>query len=201
KLETLADRRLELDALLSDADTISNQTRFRALSQEYAEISPVAEGFGQYQKACNDLQSMQEMASGDDAELRALADEELPSAREQCRRLEDELQLLLLPKDPDDDANVFLEIRAGTGGDEASLFAGDLLRMYLKYAERLGWQTEIISAAESEVGGYKEVIIKVSGRSVYSKLKFESGAHRVQRVPETEAQGRIHTSACTVAVL
>lgn len=201
KLENLTDRRQELDGLLSAPEIISDVKRFRALSKEHAEISPVVECFGRYRNTENDLRTAEEMASEEDAEMRALAEDEMTSAKARLASLEQDLNRLLIPKDPDDDADVFLEVRAGTGGDEAGLFAGDLLRMYLRYAEDRAWQTEIVSAHEAEQGGYKEVIVRISGNGVYARLKFESGAHRVQRVPETESQGRIHTSACTVAVL
>ncbi|MCC6202713.1 MAG: peptide chain release factor 1 [Gammaproteobacteria bacterium] len=201
KLTNRADRHIELGALLSDAEVISDQTKFRALSQEYADIGPIVGCFNNYRETCDTITSAQEMLRDDDAEIRALAGEELAVAQQRREQLEGELQRRLLPQDPNDKANIFLEIRAGTGGDEASLFAADLLRMYLKYAERCGWSTEIINSAPSEVGGYKEVIARLAGERVYSRLKFESGAHRVQRVPTTESQGRIHTSACTVAIL
>jgi peptide chain release factor 1 len=201
KLDHLGDRLQEIEGLLSEADVIGDQNRFRDLSREHAEIRPIVNCYEQYQQALRSVDSALEMQRDSDADIRALADDELASASEKVAALEQELRILLLPRDPADDANLFLEIRAGTGGAEAALFAADLLRMYLHYAERRGWQTEIISAAESELGGYKEVIIRVIGQGAYSRLKFESGAHRVQRVPETESQGRIHTSACTVAVL
>ena len=201
RLESLSDRFEGLAALLSDADVISDQKKFRDYSVEYSELEPVVEAFSQWQQAREDQETASLMLQEDDAELREMAKEELDVAKETEERLEGELQILLLPKDPNDHRNVFLEIRAGTGGDEAAIFSGDLFRMYSRYAERMGWRVEIVSANEGEHGGFKEVIARVSGDNVYSRLKFESGAHRVQRVPETESQGRIHTSACTVAVM
>jgi len=201
RLESLSDRFEELAALLSDAEVISDQKKFRDYSVEYSELEPVVEAFSQWQQAREDQETASLMLQEDDAELREMAKEELDVAKETEERLEGELQILLLPKDPNDHRNVFLEIRAGTGGDEAAIFSGDLFRMYSRYAERMGWRVEIVSANEGEHGGFKEVIARVSGDNVYSRLKFESGAHRVQRVPETESQGRIHTSACTVAVM
>jgi len=201
KLEILQDRFEELTALLGDAEVISDQTRFRAYSREYAEVEPVAAGYVQWRKLQDDLEGAQLLLKDSDPDLREMAVEEVREAKEQLLVLEDHLQRLLLPKDPNDGRNVFLEIRAGTGGDEAAIFSGDLFRMYSRYAERRGWRLEILSENEGEHGGYKEIIARVEGESVYGKLKFESGAHRVQRVPETESQGRIHTSACTVAVL
>jgi len=199
KLENLADRLEELSALLSEASIINNQEKFRDYSKEYAEIKPIVDGFDNYRRATLAVQQAKELLN--DLEMRELAEEELQHAQQEQETLEQTLQLLLLPRDPDDNSNVFLEVRAGTGGDEAAIFAGDLVRMYMRYAERQGWQTEILSENLGEHGGFKEVIIRVSGQNVYSQFKFESGGHRVQRVPETEAQGRIHTSACTVAIL
>ncbi|MBO2570520.1 peptide chain release factor 1 [Shewanella algae] len=201
KLEGLLERNEEVLALLSDADVIADQDRFRALSREYAQLEDVVKGFKAYQQAQADLQTAQEMLAEDDPELKEMAQEEIKAARAQLEQLEGELQILLLPKDPNDASNAFLEIRAGAGGDEAAIFAGDLFRMYSRYAESQRWQVEVMSASEGEHGGFKEVIAKVSGDGVYGKLKFESGGHRVQRVPETESQGRVHTSACTVAVM
>ncbi|MDG9882862.1 peptide chain release factor 1 [Pseudomonas sp. GD04058] len=201
KLEILQDRFEELTALLGDAEVISDQTRFRAYSREYAEVEPVAAGYVQWRKLQDDLEGAQALLKDSDPDLREMAIEEVREAKEQLQALEDQLQRMLLPKDPNDGRNVFLEIRAGTGGDEAAIFSGDLFRMYSRYAERRGWRLEILSENEGEHGGYKEIIARVEGEAVYGKLKFESGAHRVQRVPETESQGRIHTSACTVAVL
>ncbi|MDR0277042.1 MAG: peptide chain release factor 1 [Paucimonas sp.] len=201
KLEILQDRFEELTALLGDAEVISDQTRFRAYSREYAEVEPVAAAFAQWRKLLDDLEGAQALLKDSDPDLREMAVEEVREAKEQLQELENQLQRMLLPKDPNDGRNVFLEIRAGTGGDEAAIFSGDLFRMYSRYAERRGWRLEILSESEGEHGGYKEIIARVEGENVYAKLKFESGAHRVQRVPETESQGRIHTSACTVAVL
>ena len=199
KLAQLAKRMTEIDALLSREDAARDMNRFRTLGQERAEIEPVVAGFHDYNRAQADLLAAQEMLA--DPDMKVLAEEEIHAARGRIETLQDELQRLLLPKDPNDERNVFLEVRAGTGGDESALFAGDLLRMYMRYAERNRWQTELISESASDLGGYKEVIVRVIGQGAYSKLKFESGGHRVQRVPDTEAQGRIHTSACTVAVL
>ncbi|AXM97866.1 peptide chain release factor 1 [Pseudomonas plecoglossicida] len=201
KLDTLQDRFEELTALLGDAEVISDQTRFRAYSREYAEVEPVIAAYQGWRKVQDDLEGAQALLKDADPDLREMAVEEVREAKEQLIGLESQLQRMLLPKDPNDGRNVFLEIRAGTGGDEAAIFSGDLFRMYSRYAERRGWRLEILSENEGEHGGYKEIIARVEGDSVYGKLKFESGAHRVQRVPETESQGRIHTSACTVAVL
>ncbi|MFZ6045284.1 peptide chain release factor 1 [Pseudomonas sp. CR3202] len=201
KLDLLQDRYEELTALLGDAEVISDQGKFRAYSKEFAEVEPVILAFREFRKVQGDLEGAQALLKDSDPDLREMAEEEVAQAREQLVGLEDRLQRMLLPKDPNDGRNVFLEVRAGTGGDEAAIFSGDLFRMYSRYAERQGWRVEILSENEGEHGGYKEVIARVEGDNVYSKLKFESGAHRVQRVPETESQGRIHTSACTVAVL
>lgn len=201
KLENLTDRLQELDALLADSSVINDQNKFRDLSKEYAEIQPIVDTFEKYREHLDTIATAKEMQRDEDAEIRALAEEELREAEKDKLNLEDELQILLLPKDPDDNRNIFLEIRAGAGGDEAALFAGDLMRMYIRYSEKRGWQVEIMSESEGEHGGYKEVIMRVIGNAVYSQLKFESGGHRVQRVPETESQGRIHTSACTVALM
>ena len=199
KLETLQERFEEVQALLSDASVISDQERFRALSKEYAQLTDVVNCFSQWKQTQDDIETAKMMLS--DPEMGEMAQEELNEAKERIDQLETQLQLLLLPKDPNDEYNCFLEIRAGTGGDEAAIFAGDLARMYTRYAEAKRWRVEIMSSSDGEHGGYKEVIMLVSGDSVYGNLKFESGGHRVQRVPETESQGRIHTSACTVAVL
>jgi peptide chain release factor 1 len=201
KLDLLQDRFEELTALLGDAEVISNQPQFRAYSKEYAEIEPVYQAFSAFRKVQADLDGAQALLKDSDPDMREMAEEEVAEAKEQLIELEATLQRMLLPKDPNDGRNVFLEVRAGTGGDEAAIFSGDLFRMYSRYAERQGWRVEVLSASEGEHGGYKEVIARVEGDNVYGKLKFESGAHRVQRVPETESQGRIHTSACTVAVL
>jgi peptide chain release factor 1 len=201
KLQSLIERHEEVSALLSDANIISDQNKFRDLSREYSQLEPIVKAFKEYSQAIEDKEAAQEMLNEKDAELVEMAKEELKLANEAIENLEAELQILLLPRDPNDDANVFLEIRAGTGGDEASIFSGDLFKMYSKYAEQRGWKVEVISSSEGEHGGYKEIITKVNGEGAYSQLKFESGAHRVQRVPATESQGRVHTSACTVAVM
>ena len=201
KLDLLQDRFEEVTALLGDAEVITNQTQFRAYSKEYAEIEPVIVAFREFRKVQADLEGALALLKDSDPDLREMAEEEVDTARARLAELEDSLQRMLLPKDPNDGRNVFLEVRAGTGGDEAAIFAGDLFRMYSRYAEKQGWRVEVLSANEGEHGGFKEVIARVEGDNVFGKLKFESGAHRVQRVPETESQGRIHTSACTVAVL
>jgi len=201
RLETTVERFEEVGALLSDPDVIGKQSRFRDLSVEYARLAPVARRLSEFRRLESERGAAAEMAAGADAEMRALAEDEL---RELDARLEAEaldLTRLLIPKDERDDSNIFLEIRAGTGGDEAAIFAGDLFRMYSRYAERQGWKVEVLSESQGEHGGYKEVISRIAGLGAYSRLKFESGTHRVQRVPATEAQGRIHTSACTVAIL
>jgi len=199
KLDGFVSRLDELNRLLAAEDAAHDLEQFRRLSREHAELAEKVGLYERYRQAERDAAAAKEMAA--DASMKAFAEEELKSARQSMERLERELQTALLPKDPNDERNTFLEIRAGTGGDESALFAGDLLRMYTRYAERQGWQVELISESPSELGGYKEVVIRIAGQGVYSRLKFESGGHRVQRVPETEAQGRIHTSACTVAVL
>jgi len=199
KLDQIAERFEEITALLAETEVQNNQNRYRELGQEYALLEPVVECFGRYRDLESEIASAREMLS--DPEMADLAKEELAEGEQRLQQLEPQLQLLLIPPDPNDDRNIFLEVRAGTGGAEAALFAGDLLRMYLRYAEQMGWQAETISQTPGEQGGYKEVVSRVSGRNVYSRLKFESGTHRVQRVPETESQGRVHTSACTVAIL
>ncbi|MFP3555805.1 peptide chain release factor 1 [Paraburkholderia sp. SIMBA_049] len=199
KLDQLTTRLAELNDLLSREDITSNIDQYRKLTREHAELQPVVEQYGLWRQSMNDAATAQELLS--DASMKDFAEEEIRTARDQMEKLEGELQKMLLPKDPNDERNIFLEIRAGTGGDESALFAGDLLRMYLRYAERNRWQVEMMSASESDLGGYKEVIVRIAGDAAYSKLKFESGGHRVQRVPATETQGRIHTSACTVAVM
>ncbi|MCF7475288.1 peptide chain release factor 1 [Vibrio sp. J2-4] len=201
KLETLVERYEEVQHLLGDPDVIGDQDKFRALSREYSQLEEVTKCFQAYQQAQEDLVAAEEMANEDDEEMREMAQEEIKEAKATIESLTDELQILLLPKDPNDDRNCFLEIRAGAGGDEAGIFAGDLFRMYSKYAEKRGWRIEVMSSNEAEHGGYKEMIAKVSGDGAYGVLKFESGGHRVQRVPATESQGRVHTSACTVAVM
>ncbi len=201
KLQDLSERLVELDALLADPQVIADQARFRNLSREHAEIGPIVRLFNTWRE--NEAASAAARAMLEDPEpgIRALAGEEMRQTQARAETLARELQIMLLPRDPADDSGTFVEIRAGTGGDEAALFAADLLRMYLRYAERRGWRAEIVSQSPSELGGLREVIARVAGHGVYSRLKFESGAHRVQRVPVTETQGRIHTSACTVAVL
>ncbi|ACV26051.1 peptide chain release factor 1 [Kangiella koreensis] len=201
KLQGLVDRHEEISALLGDPDVIGDQNKFRDLSKEYSQLEEVVNTFQRYEEAEESLKAAEEMLKDEDPDMREMAQEELKDAKGQIELLEVEMQKLLLPRDPNDDKNTFLEIRAGTGGDEAAIFAGDLFRMYSKYAEKKRWQVEVISQSDGEHGGYKEIIVRISGDSVYSHLKFESGAHRVQRVPETESQGRIHTSACTVAVM
>ena len=201
KLEHLTNRYEEVGHLLSDPEVIADQDKFRALSKEYSELETIAKTYAAYRTAQSDLEESEILAQDDDPDMRAMGAEEATAAREQIEVLTSELEILLLPKDPDDASNVILEVRAGTGGDEAAIFAGDLFRMYSRYAETVGWRVETLSASDGEHGGYKEIITRISGDDVYSRLKFESGAHRVQRVPETESQGRIHTSACTVAVM
>lgn len=201
KLENLSERLQEISALLSEPGISRDQTRFRDYSKEYAQLEPIVACFQRYRQAADDIAAAQNMLRDDDAEMRAMAEDELKQAEARSAALELELQRLLLPTDPNDNSNIFLEIRAGTGGDEAALFAGDLCRMYARYAEARGWQVEIISSSPGEHGGYKEIILRIIGHGAYSRLKFESGGHRVQRVPQTEAQGRIHTSSCTVALM
>lgn len=201
KLDLLKDRFEELQALLSDAEVIADQKKFRSYSQEYSELEGVVETFACYEQVQSDIAEAELMLQDGDADLREMAREEIEEGKNQLEALELDLQKLLLPKDPNDERNVFLEIRAGTGGDEAAIFAGDLFRMYSRFAEKQRWKVEVISQSEGEHGGYKEIITRIAGDRVYSQLKFESGAHRVQRVPATESQGRIHTSACTVAVM
>jgi peptide chain release factor 1 len=201
KLEALAERKVEVERLLAQPDVLADQKRFRELSREYAQLEPVADGLAALDANARAIEAAKQMQDEDDAELRAMAEEELQSLATERERLDAALGLLLVPRDPRDDAPVFLEIRAGTGGDEAAIFAGDLYRMYTRYAESKRWRVELVSANPGEHGGFKEVVARVEGDGVYARLKFESGTHRVQRVPETEAQGRIHTSAATVAVL
>ena len=201
KLEGLRERYEEVQALLGEPSVVNDQEKFRNLTREYAQLGDVVAGFLRYQQASEDLQTVLEMLDGDDPEMKSMAQEELSDAKARVEQIADELQILLLPKDPKDDNNCYIEVRAGTGGDEAAIFAGDLFRLYSRFAERKGWKIEVVNANEGEHGGFKEVIAKVDGEGVYGVLKFESGGHRVQRVPETESQGRIHTSACTVMVL
>jgi len=201
KLEKIAERQQEIHALLSEPGIISDNKRFRELSKEAAGTAPVVDCFNDYRRNLKLIDSAREMLKDDDRDIRRMADEELELAELESDRLEMQLKKLLLPKDPADKNNIFLEIRAGTGGEEAALFAGDLMRMYSRYAEERGWKIETLRKNYSDLNGYKEIILKIIGEGAYSRLKFESGAHRVQRVPDTESQGRIHTSACTVAVL
>lgn len=201
KLEQLADRFDEIAALMSAPEIQSDQNKFRQLGQEYAQITPLVECYHHYLKLQDNLTSAQEMAKDSDLEIREMAREEIKTAEAQLEQLQQDLQILLLPKDPNDNRNIYLEIRAGTGGDEAAIFSGDLARMYQRYAEKQGWKIEIINESPGDHGGFKEIILRIYGNDVYSQLKFESGAHRVQRVPETESQGRVHTSACTVAIM
>ena len=199
KLAGLSERLDEVNRLLSSEDATADMDNYRKISREHAEITPIVEQYRAYEKSESDMKEAHNMLS--DPEMKEFAQEEIESAKGRLEEIAVTLQKLLLPKDPNDERNIFLEIRAGTGGDESALFAGDLFRMYSRYAERQRWKVEVVSASESEVGGYKEIIAKIEGHGAYSRLKFESGGHRVQRVPETETQGRIHTSACTVAVL
>lgn len=199
KLSSLGRRLEEIDAMLSSPEVGSDMNKFRDLSRERAEIEPVVQKVREYEKYEKQRAESEELLS--DPDMKELAQAEFTECREKLEQLDKDLEIMLLPTDPNDKRNIFLEIRAGTGGDESALFAGDLLRMYMRYAERQGWKTEIVSKSESDLGGYKEVIVRVIGDGAYSKLKFESGGHRVQRIPATESQGRIHTSACTVAVL
>ncbi|MDH3337441.1 MAG: peptide chain release factor 1 [Gammaproteobacteria bacterium] len=201
KLESVRDRFEEIAGLLADPDVISDQNQFRNLSKEYARIEPIVKLFSEFESVDKDIASAKEMADDADSEIREMGQDELQELTARRDKLLLDLQKSLIPPDPYDEANVYLEVRAGTGGDEAAIFAGNLFRMYSKYAETMGWSVEILSAREGEHGGYKEIISRITGSRIYARLKFESGAHRVQRVPTTESQGRIHTSACTVAVL
>ena len=201
KLEKLAERHEEVSALLADPDVIGSSDKFRELSMEYARLEPVVARYREYLSLLQEKASAQEMADGNDAEMQELGREELASLNARIDHESEELAKLLLPKDERDESNIYLEVRAGTGGDEAAIFAGDLFRMYARYAESQGWRVEVLSESAGEHGGYKEIISRVVGRGAFSHFKFESGTHRVQRVPATEAQGRIHTSACTVAIL
>ena len=201
KLTDLAERHEELAALLAESEVVTDRERFTSLSREYAELEPVIEAYRNYHKATADLDEATSLEADDDEAIRELAREDAATVRATLTDIEQAVKTLLIPKDPNDERNVFLEIRAGTGGDEAALFAGDLYRMYARYAEDEGWRVRVLNDRAGEHGGFKEIIARIEGKRVYSRLKFESGAHRVQRVPETESQGRIHTSACTVAVL
>ncbi|MGD2167669.1 MAG: peptide chain release factor 1 [Gammaproteobacteria bacterium] len=201
KLGVISDRYEEIAHLLAEPETMADTDRFRDLSREYSRLEPIVVDYKSYEALLEDAAAADELMQSDDADLRALGEEENAAVSERLEQLEHQLLLHLIPRDPNDDANLFLEIRAGTGGDEAALFSGDLFRMYSRYAERKGWRLSVLSANEGEHGGFREIICRIEGEGAYSKLKFESGAHRVQRVPETESQGRIHTSACTVAVM
>ncbi|ALC17922.1 peptide chain release factor 1 [Desulfuromonas soudanensis] len=201
RLEAVVDRFREVEGLLSDPKVVSNQEKFRGLTREHSELSAVVETYGKYKRVSEDLEGNRELLRDADPEVKEMARAEIPELEARKDALAKELKVLLLPSDPNDDKNIILEIRAGTGGEEAALFAGDLFRMYCRFADAKGWKVEVMSLSEADAGGVKEVIAMISGQRVYSRLKFESGTHRVQRVPATEAQGRIHTSACTVAVL
>jgi len=201
KLQGISDRHEELAGLMSQPEVINDQNRFRELSQEYAELEDVVKCFAAWQAENDNLSAAKAMMEDDDPEMKAMGQEEASDTQARLLELEEELQRLMLPRDPRDRSNVFLEVRAGTGGDEAAIFAGDLFRMYSRYADSQGWRIEMVSSSEGEHGGYKEVICRIIGDGAYSRLKFESGAHRVQRVPATESQGRVHTSACTVAIM
>ena len=201
RLRQVAGRYEEVGLLLSDQSVFSDQNRFRDLSREYAQLEPVVKTWQQWQETQSSIEEARQMMQENDPDLREMAAEELQDGQARSETLEHDIQLLLLPKDPNDDNNIFIEVRAGTGGDEAAIFAGDLFRMYQKYAEARNWAMEILSQNHGEHGGFKEIIVRVAGQGAYSRFKFESGTHRVQRVPETESQGRIHTSACTVAIL
>lgn len=201
KLETLAERYDEIAHLLGDPDIIGDQNKFRELSKEYAELEEVAKSFADYQQTLSDIEESQLLLEDDDADMRQMGQDELKAAEQRKDKQTANLMRLLIPRDPNDSHNVFLEIRAGTGGDEAAIFSGDLFRMYSRFADEKGWKIEVVNAREGEHGGFKEMITRIAGQDVYAHLKFESGAHRVQRVPETESQGRVHTSACTVAVM
>lgn len=201
KLETLVERLEEINHLISDPDVINDQNKFMGLTKEHSQLTPVVESFLAFVASEGDIEEAKEMIASGDPDLKEMAQEELPQLEKQVAQYELDLQKMLLPKDPNDEANIFLEIRAGTGGDEAAIFAGDLFKMYSRYAEKMRWQVEVINTNEGEHGGYKEIIVRIIGKGVYSRLKFESGAHRVQRVPATETQGRVHTSAATVVIM
>jgi len=201
KLETLSERHEEIAVLLSQQEVMADQNKFRDLSKEYAELGPLVDCFKQYQDASETINSATEMLNDSDPEIKEMAEEEIREAEAQQENLSLELQKMLLPKDPNDDNNIYLEVRAGTGGDEAAIFSGDLFKMYSRYAEAQNWTVEVLSENIGDHGGYKEIVARLVGKGAFSKLKFESGAHRVQRVPETESQGRVHTSACTVAII
>ncbi|NOR81800.1 MAG: peptide chain release factor 1 [Methyloprofundus sp.] len=201
KLENLSERFDEIAVLLSQPEVQSDQNKFRSLSQEYSQINPLVDCYKNFLDSEETIAAAQEMLAEDDVEMRGMAKEEIAEAEQQQQQIEHDLQILLLPQDPNDNRNIYMEIRAGTGGDEAAIFSGDLARMYMRYAENKGWNIETTSETRGEHGGYREIILRIAGQDVYSQLKFEAGAHRVQRVPETESQGRVHTSACTVAIM
>ncbi|VAW93905.1 Peptide chain release factor 1 [hydrothermal vent metagenome] len=201
KLQHLSERLEEINHLLASPDVINDQNKFRALSQEHAQLGPIVSCHNDYEETMTSIEDAKVMLEEDDPEIREMAQEELKAAEKRQEILSQELQLLMLPKDPNDEKNIFIEVRAGTGGDEAAIFAGDLYRMYARYAEKQRWHIEVMSEHNGEHGGYKEIIARIEGHGAYSRLKFESGGHRVQRVPETESQGRVHTSACTVAIM
>lgn len=201
RLDSIVERHQEVEQLLAQPEVIADQEKFRELNREYSRLQVMVDTYKEYKTCVSDLEEMESMLQSDDADMRAMAEEELGPTKERAEKLDHDLQILLLPHDERDDCNCFLEIRAGTGGDEAALFAGEMLRMYTKYCEAKGWTLEIVSMSEGEMGGCKEAICKLSGEGAYGYMKFESGGHRVQRVPETESQGRVHTSACTVMVL
>ena len=201
RLDSIVERHQEVEQLLAQPDVIADQEKFRELNREYSRLQVMVDTYKEYKSCAADLEEMELMLNGDDEDMRAMAEEEVGPTRERIEKLDHDLQILLLPHDERDDCNCFMEIRAGTGGDEAALFAGEMFRMYTKYCEAKGWTLEVVSMSEGEMGGCKEVIAKLSGEGAYGYMKFESGGHRVQRVPETEAQGRVHTSACTVMVL
>ena len=201
KLNFLLERHEELGNLLNTPEVMNDQKKFREFSKEYSQLEPLIVSYKQYQTCEAEIVDLEAMLLEPDAEIKQMAESELPEAKNRKEKLAEALQVLLLPRDQNDRRNIYLEVRAGTGGDEAALFAGDLSRMYIRYTERMGWRAEIVNSSEGEHGGYKEIVLRISGQDVYAKLKFESGGHRVQRVPTTESQGRIHTSACTVAVL
>lgn len=201
KLDGLAERHEELSVLLSDPEVVNDRARYTSFSKEYAELSPVIDSFSEYRKLVEGLGEARELAEDDDEEMRALARDDIADIETRLEALSSDLLILLLPKDPNDERNIFLEIRAGTGGDEAAIFAGDLFRMYTRFAENQKWRVGVLSERPGEHGGYREVIARIEGPAVFSQLKFESGIHRVQRVPETESKGRLHTSACSVAIL
>lgn len=201
RLDKLSERFDEIAGLLSEPEVQNDQNKYRAISQEYAQIMPLVDCYKRYQQTLNAIAEANELSSDSDPDVRDMAKAELKKAKSQQQQLQQQLEILLLPKDPNDNRNIFLEIRAGTGGSEAAIFSGDLSRMYHRYAENQGWKIDSVSENIGDHGGYKEIILRIAGTDVYSKLKFESGTHRVQRVPETESQGRIHTSACTVAIM